>query len=80
MHFLAYKESYARCHDGADKTQIVLDAQKKFVKDHIGRWVPLFGRMLVKKAGFRFLQIVADLTSEWMDFEAAFWCRSAALF
>lgn len=26
MHFLAYKESYSRCHDGADKTQIVLDA------------------------------------------------------
>ena len=37
MHFLAYKESYSRCHDGADKTQIVVDAQKKFVKNHVGR-------------------------------------------
>jgi TorA maturation chaperone TorD len=50
MHFLAYKESYSRCHDGAEKTQIVVDAQKKFVKNHIGRWVPLFCRMLIKKA------------------------------
>ncbi|MEK6526529.1 MAG: molecular chaperone TorD family protein, partial [Nitrospirota bacterium] len=27
MHFLAYKESYARCHDGAEKTQIVVDGK-----------------------------------------------------
>ena len=72
MHFLAYKESYARCHDGADKIQIVLDAQKKFVKNHIGRWVPLFCRMLVKKAGSGLYKHVADLMAEWMDFEVAF--------
>jgi TorA maturation chaperone TorD len=72
MHFLAYKESYSRCHDGADKTQIVLDAQKKFVKNHVGRWVPLFCRMLVKKAGSGLYKHVADLMAEWMDFEVAF--------
>ena len=72
MHFLAYKESYSRCHDGADKTQIVLDAQKKFVKNHIGRWVPLFCRMLVKKADSGLYKHVADLMADWMDFEAAF--------
>ncbi|MCX5724961.1 MAG: molecular chaperone TorD family protein [Nitrospirae bacterium] len=72
MHFLAYKESYSRCHDGADKTQIVLDAQKKFVKNHIGRWVPLFCRMLVKKADSGLYKHVADLMAEWMDFETAF--------
>lgn len=72
MHFLAYKESYARCHDGADKTQIVVDAQKKFVKEHIGRWVPLFARMLTKKADSGFFYYIADFTSEWMDFDAAY--------
>jgi len=72
MHFLAYKESYARCHDGADKTQIVVDAQKKFVKEHIGRWVPLFCRMLVKKADSGFFRHMADFGSDWMDFEAAY--------
>lgn len=72
MHFLAYKESYSRCHDGADKTQIVVDAQRKFVKDHIGRWVPLFCRMLAKKADSGFFKIVADMTSDWMEFETAF--------
>jgi TorA maturation chaperone TorD len=72
MHFLAYKESYSRCHDGSDKTQIVLDSQKKFVKNHIGRWVPLFCRMLVKKADSGLYKHIADLMAEWMDFEAAF--------
>ena len=72
MHFLAYKESYSRCHDGAEKTQIVVDAQKKFVKNHIGRWVPLFCRMLVKKADSGLFKMVADMTLDWMDFEAAF--------
>ena len=72
MHFLAYKESYSRCHDGADKTQIVVDAQKKFVKNHIGRWVPLFCRMMVKKADSGLFKFVADMMSDWMDFEAAF--------
>jgi TorA maturation chaperone TorD len=72
MHFLAYKESYARCHDGADKVQIVVDAQKKFVKDHIGRWVPLFARMLVKKADSGFFRHMADFASDWMDFDAAY--------
>ena len=72
MHFLAYKESYSRCHDGAEKTQIVVDAQKKFVKNHIGRWVPLFCRMLIKKADSGLFKHVAELMSDWMDFEAAF--------
>jgi TorA maturation chaperone TorD len=72
MHFLAYKESYSRCHDVIEKTQIVVDAQKKFVKNHIGRWVPLFCRMLTKKADSGLFKLVADMTADWMDFETAF--------
>lgn len=72
MHFLTYKESYSRCHDGVEKTDIVVDAQKKFVKNHIGRWVPLFCRMLAKKADSGLFKLVADSMSDWMDFEVAF--------
>ena len=72
MHFLAYKESYSLCHDGREKTQIVVDAQKKFVKNHIGRWVPLFCRMLTKKADSGLFKLVADMTADWMEFETAF--------
>jgi len=72
MHFLTYKESYSRCHDGIEKTEIVVDAQKKFIKNHIGRWVPLFCRMLSKKSDTGLFKLVADCMSEWMDFEVAF--------
>lgn len=72
MHFLAYKESYALCHDGPEKTQIVVDAQKKFVKNHIGRWVPLFSRMLSKKSDSGLFRFIADICGAWMDFEAAY--------
>jgi TorA maturation chaperone TorD len=72
MHFLAYKESYSRCHDGSEKTQIVVDAQKKFLKNHIGRWVPLFCRMLTKKADSGLFRLVADMTADWMEFETAY--------
>lgn len=72
MHFLAYKESYARCHDGAEKTQIVVDAQKKFVKEHLGRWVPLFSRMLMKKADTGFFRYMAEFTADCVEFDVAY--------
>lgn len=72
MHFLGYKESYARCHDGDEKTQIVVEAQKKFVKNHVGRWVPLFCRMLAKKADTGFFKCLADFTSDLIEFDAAY--------
>lgn len=72
MHFLAYKESFARCHHGDEKTQIVVDAQKKFVKEHIGRWVPLFSRMLMKKAETGFFRYMAEFTADWVEFEVAY--------
>jgi TorA maturation chaperone TorD len=72
MHYLAYKESYAILHDGADKLKTVIEAEKKFVKEHIGRWVPLFSGMLKRKADYGFYSILADFTSHWMAFDIAF--------
>jgi len=71
LHFLAYKESYALCHDGPEKVKTVIDAEKKFVKEHIGRWVPLFSGMLNKKANYGLYKIIADITSEWVAFDVA---------
>ncbi len=72
LHFLAYKESYALCHDGPEKLKTVVEAEKKFVKEHVGRWVPLFSGMLKKKAEYGFYKSVADLTSQWVAFEIAY--------
>ena len=72
MHFVAYKESYARCHDGAEKVQIVIDAQKKFVKEHVGRWVPLFGKLLARKSDYGLYRHIADLTGDWVELDVAY--------
>jgi TorA maturation chaperone TorD len=72
MHYLSYKESYAILHDGREKLKTVLEAEKKFVKEHIGRWVPLFSGMLKRKADYGFYKILADFTTDWMAFEIAF--------
>ena len=72
IHYLAYKESYALLHDGKEKLQTVVDAEKKFVKEHLGRWVPLFAGMLKKKADYGFYKILADFTADWIGFEIAF--------
>lgn len=72
LHFLAYKESYALCHDGKEKIKTVIDAEKKFVKEHVGRWVPLFAGMLKIKADYGFYKSIADFTSAWVNFEIHF--------
>ncbi len=72
MHYLSYKESYAILHDGGEKLKTVFEAEKKFVKEHIGRWVPLFSGMLKRKADYGFYKILADFTSDWMAFDIAY--------
>ena len=72
MHYLSYKESYAILHDGAEKLKTVVEAEKKFVKEHIGRWVPLFSGMLKRKADYGFYRILADFTADWMAFDIAY--------
>jgi TorA maturation chaperone TorD len=46
MHFLTYKEAYARQHHGEEQAQICVDAQRKFLKEHLGRWAPLLARLM----------------------------------
>src|SRR5438034_542243 len=72
LHFLAYKESYALCHDGEEKLQIVVDAEKKFVRDHIGRWAPLFADMASKKAQRGFFHLLCELCKAYLKFECAY--------
>ena len=72
MHYLSYKESYAILHDGGEKLKTVFEAEKKFVKEHIGRWVPLFSGMLKRKADYGFYKILADFTLDWMAFDIAY--------
>jgi len=69
MHFLLYKQAYALEEDEDEKAQICVDAQKKFLKEHIGKWVPLFAILFGRKAQEGFYHALSALTKEFLRLE-----------
>ena len=73
MYFLACKEAYGlEKKDDEDKLSIVTDAQKKFVREHIAMWVPLFTKFLEKKAKTGFYKETSQLTRAFVEQEIAY--------
>jgi len=52
MHFLASKEAHAWLCLGEEKAGRCRSAQRRFLEEHLGRWAPLFTRLLEKRGGF----------------------------
>lgn len=50
MHVLALKEAYAFETDIPEHAEICIDAQSKFLQDHLGRWVSLFAQSVAHNA------------------------------
>lgn len=46
MAYLALHEAYAREHGEAEHLDVCLDTQRKFLRDHLGRWTPVFAGIL----------------------------------
>lgn len=44
-----------------DNLDLCRDAQKKFLREHLGRWTPAFSRRLARMAGDPFYRAVAEL-------------------
>ena len=73
MSVLAAKEAYALEHQ-LDSEQLALcrDAQKLFLREHLGRWTPAFTRRLSKMVGEESpLGALADFTREFVAAECA---------
>ncbi|MBI2921362.1 MAG: molecular chaperone TorD family protein [Planctomycetes bacterium] len=60
-HFLAVKELVAREKEDGEGAAVTLDAAKKFFKDHVGRWGPVFGEILTQKAPIPWTQALGTL-------------------
>ncbi|MCF6157917.1 MAG: hypothetical protein E3K32_04950 [wastewater metagenome] len=69
MHFLLYKQAYALENHSEDKAELCRDTQKKFLKEHIGKWVPLFSILFGRKAGEGFYVALSALTKEFIRLE-----------
>ena len=70
MSVLAAKEAYALEHQFDDaQLTLVRDAQKKFLREHLGRWTPAFTRRLSRMAGDGALGALAEFTREFITAE-----------
>jgi TorA maturation chaperone TorD len=70
MSVLAAKEAYAIQFDDA-QLSLVRDAQKKFLREHLGRWTPAFTRRLSRMAGDGALGALAEFTREFISADCA---------
>lgn len=73
MAFMARKEAYALDHLGAEQVEECRRTQVSFLRDHLGRWAPAFGRRLVAFCGFPFFETVGSLTERWIEVELEAW-------
>lgn len=72
MSVIAAKEAYAHAH-GFDDERCALcrEAQKKFLREHLGRWVPGFARRLARAATDGTLAALAEFTRNFVTAECA---------
>jgi DMSO reductase family type II enzyme chaperone len=72
MSVLAAKEAYAHEHQmDDDQCALCLDAQRKFLREHLGRWSPAFARRLARAATDETLAALAEFTRDFMAAECA---------
>jgi putative dimethyl sulfoxide reductase chaperone len=72
MCVLAAKEAYALEYQlETEQVEICHDAQKKFLREHLGRWAPAFARRLQAMAGDSTLGTLATFTGAFVAAECA---------
>jgi putative dimethyl sulfoxide reductase chaperone len=71
MCVLAAKEAYAIERQTNDALAIFRDAQKKFLREHLGRWSPAFARRLARTAEGTALAAVANFVAVFIQLECA---------
>lgn len=66
MSFLLLKLDYARSKGEKDAEDICLDSSKKFLKQHLGKWAPVFSRLVMKKASGGLYNKAAEFLKEFI--------------
>ncbi|MBM2841000.1 MAG: serD [Bacteroidetes bacterium] len=76
MSYLALHEVYACEHGEAEHLEVCSEAQRKFVQDHVGRWVSIFSQVLLNATTNPFYLWLARRVSEFTDDECRLLCVS----
>jgi hypothetical protein len=68
MCVLAAKEAYALEHQlDAEERSLCREAQRKFLREHLGRWTPGFARHLARLSPEPLLTALAEFTRAWLQ-------------
>ncbi len=62
MAFLCVKQAYAEEHGDAELATVTVDAQRKFLHDHLGRWAPACARRIIDQSEATFYHSLARFT------------------
>jgi len=71
LHFLTYKLAYAIENYGEEEQASCLSGKKKFLYNHIGRWIKAFSTSVVKKTPEDFYRQAATLATTFVHIEMA---------
>jgi len=69
MYFLALKEAHARRGGHAEGIEICIDAQKKFLQDHLGRWLNAFHEQLRLSGAGRVYRALVRLVGRYVSWD-----------
>jgi len=70
MHTLTLKEALSHESGQAQHREICIDAERKFLRDHLARWVGWFKQRLIQSEVDGVYAALADLTTTFIDAEA----------
>ncbi len=73
MSFLELKIAYALEQEMEENLDICLTAKKRFLAEHIGRWIWVFGQNLVTRSNEDYFKCLGQLISKFIDAELEFY-------
>jgi len=69
MAFLSLQEAYAREHGECEHIEVCVDTQRKFMKDHLGRWTGIFTKILSRTTQEKFYENAGKQLEEFVGGE-----------
>ena len=71
MHLLTAKEAQASIGENRENVELCLDAQRKFLSSHLGRWIQPMAEGIRSRGGF-FYECFAKSVMEWLNMESEY--------
>jgi TorA maturation chaperone TorD len=69
MQQVTLREEQAWEEDDQDGAHYCLKIEKKFIEEHLARWIPIFGKKVIKEAELPFYQDMVTLTMNFIELE-----------